>query len=137
GLIGQGLPADFVRELFFSGLTHGPRGGIRACAHEKAHALDEVRQAGKNQQQKTHRYQQLGRPSDEAPGVGRLLVQYEGLVEERYGQPENQQAGRKQKEENAEDLDLDLSAARELLGQHEIGRASCRERVEMSAVEVN
>jgi hypothetical protein len=62
-------------------------------------------------QQEADRKDQLDRPAQQAAGVGGMFVDVEGLHEERPAQPGQDDAGRQQEDEGAEDVDPELTAA--------------------------
>ena len=79
-------------------------------------ALDHLGDALQRQQHEAGRHHELDRPAHQAAGIARNFADVVGLHEERPGQIAEQQAGRDQEEQRADQVEPELAA----LGQHQI-----------------
>src|SRR3569833_732301 len=79
-------------------------------SHQVADALDQFGQSLQAQQEKAGRQQYLGRPLDQAAGIGRHFLATKRQQRVGNGEIQNQQRYRQQEQQEAEQVDPDLGA---------------------------
>src|SRR5437588_9374924 len=107
------LPENLLGQLLFRGLRDVFLRGIWDQASKESDALDQLRDALRDQQEESDRYQQPRGPDDEATGIGGDLVALICIDEHGPREPHEENRHRQQEKQRAQNVDPCLRALRQ------------------------